>query len=206
MKKLCIFGAGGSARETYWIAQRCGYRVEALLDINEKGLYNNTPILSEQYFDPKKHSAVVAIGSSILRKKITENILTKYGNVFISLIDPSVLILSPNVNIGIGAVIAPQCVLTCDIHIGSFCQLNVATSVMHDVQIGDFFTTAPGVKINGKISIGDLVYFGSNVSTKDGISITDNVIIGAGACVVNDIIKSGTYVGIPAKTIRRANE
>jgi sugar O-acyltransferase (sialic acid O-acetyltransferase NeuD family) len=204
-KTVCIFGAGGSARETYWIAHRCGYHVEALLNIQGGGSYHDTPILSEDYFDKEKHLAVVAIGNSNLRKKVVEKILLKHGDVFVSLIDPSVIMLSTTINIGIGAVIAPQCVLTCDITIGSFCQLNVASNIMHDVQAGDFFTTAPGAHINGKVKIGNVVYFGSNTSTKDNISITDCVTVGAGACVVGNIVDSGIYVGVPAKKLEKTN-
>lgn len=202
MKSICIFGAGGSARETSWIAQRCGYEVAALLDLQDGESYGEIPVLAENFFDKTKHLAVVAIGSSARRKKIVNNIASKHGDVFISLIDPSVLMLSPNITIGNGAVIAPQCVLTCDIIVGEFCQINIGSSIMHDVQAGSFFTTAPGVRINGKVKIGDMVYFGSNASTKEEISITDQVVIGAGACVVKDITESGVYVGIPAKRLK----
>lgn len=204
-KSICIYGAGGSARETYWIARRCGYHVEALLDIHPGQSYGNTPVLHEDYFDPNKHLAVVAIGNSSLRKKIVENVLQKHGDVFVSIIDPSTFFLSPNIKIGRGAVIAPGCVLTCDIEIGEFCQLNVATSIMHDVQAGDFFTTAPGVRINGKVKIGNVVYVGSNAVTKEEISICDYVTIGAGACAIKDITKSGVYVGIPAHKLEKNN-
>jgi sugar O-acyltransferase (sialic acid O-acetyltransferase NeuD family) len=201
-KKICIFGAGGSARETYWIAKRCSYQVAALLDLHKGEYYDHTPIFDETYFDPEQHVAVVAVGSPILRASIVKKINDKYGDVFISLIDPSVIILSPNVKIGKGAVIAPQCVITCDLNIGDFCQLNVATSIMHDTNIGHFFTSATGVKINGRVKIGNYVSFGSNAATRDKINITDKVIIGASACVINDIVESGTYIGAPAKRIK----
>ena len=202
MKKICIFGAGASARETYWIAMRCGYEVDAFLDLYDGYFYENVPILSESFFDKKIHFAVIAVGSPKLRHKISSKILDKYGDVFISVIDPSVTLLSPNIKIGIGAVIAPQCVLTCDISIGSYCQINVGTSIMHDFCAGDFFTTAPGVKINGRVKVGDMVYFGTNSSTKEEINITSDVIIGAGACVVKDLEESGTYIGVPAKRLK----
>jgi len=201
--KICIFGAGGSARETYWIAKRCGYEVEAFLDVKDGSFYDNIPIKQENYFDPFKHLAVVAIGSSIIRKKISTQIMNKYGNVFISLIDPSCILLSPNIIIGKGAVIAPKCVLTCDIAIGDFCQLNVNSVIMHDAKIGDFFTTAPGVHINGNVNIGNCVYFGSNSTTKENISIYENTIVGAGACIVKNIIESGTYAGVPATKMEK---
>jgi sugar O-acyltransferase (sialic acid O-acetyltransferase NeuD family) len=203
MKKICIFGSGGSARETYWIAKRCGYEVEALLDYDPKGSYHDIPILSENYFDKKKHFAVVAIGNSGIRKKVTEKIISRHGNVFISLIDPCTVLLSPHINIGIGAVVAPRCVLTCNIIIGAFCQLNVATNIMHDANIGDFFTTATGVNINGCVKIGNVVYFGSNASTKEEICITNHVTIGVGACVVKNITESGVYIGVPAHKLKR---
>jgi UDP-3-O-[3-hydroxymyristoyl] glucosamine N-acyltransferase len=76
---------------------------------------------------------------------------------------------------------------------------------MHDVRAGDFFTTAPGVRINGKVQIGDLVYFGSNSVTKEEISIGNQITIGAGACVVNDILESGIYVGVPARKLEKKN-
>lgn len=203
MKSICIFGAGGSARETSWIAQRCNHKVVAFLDLQERETYGDIPVLAESFFDKTKHLAVVAIGNSVLRKKIVEQVLTKYGDVFISLIDPSTIMLSPNITIGQGAVIAPRCTLTCDISIGTFCQLNIGTSIMHDVQTGDFFTTAPGVRINGKVKIGNGVYFGSNSVTKEEINIGDLITVGAGACVVNDITDSGVYVGVPAKRLEK---
>lgn len=199
---ICIFGAGASARETYWIVKRCGHQVEALLDLHDGDKYDTVPILDESYFDPNKHLGVIAIGSSVLRKQIVDRITGMYGQVFISIVDPSVVILSPNVKIGVGAVIAPGCVITSDIDIGNYCQLNVSTSIMHDVHTGDFFTTAPGVRINGRVNIGHTVTFGSNASTKEHISICDNVIVGAGACVVKSITESGTYVGIPARQLK----
>ncbi len=202
---ICIFGAGASARETYWIAKRCGHHVDALLDLHDGGNYDTVPILNEERFNPEKHKAVIAVGSSVLRKQIVERITQKYGSVFISVIDPSVILLSPNIEIGIGAVIAPGCVLTSDIKIGDYCQLNVSTSIMHDVRAGDFFTTAPGVRINGRVAIGHMVTFGSNATTKEHISICSNVVIGAGACAVNDILEAGTYVGIPAKKMEKKN-
>lgn len=202
---ICIFGAGASARETYWIAKRCGYHIDALLDIHAGGFYDNTPILHESSFDPTKHNAVIAIGNSHLRKKIVERITSEYGSVFVSVIDPSTIILAPNVEIGIGAVIAPGCVLTSDIKIGNYCQLNVSTSIMHDVHTGDFFTTAPGVRINGRVNIGHMVSFGSNASTKENVSVCDNVAVGAGACIVNNIVDPGIYVGVPAKKMERKN-
>jgi acetyltransferase-like isoleucine patch superfamily enzyme len=49
--------------------------------------------------------------------------------------------------------------------------------------------------------IGNHVSIGSNATILP-VNICDNVVIGAGAVVTKDIIKSGTYVGNPAKKIK----
>lgn len=113
--------------------------------------------------------------------------------------------MDPNVIVGYGSVICPNCILTCDIQLGMFSQLNLGTTIGHDTVTGDFFTTAPGVHISGKVTAGKCVYFGTNASTVEDISIHDDVIIGAGACVSKDIIESGIYVGVPAKKMEKKN-
>lgn len=46
--------------------------------------------------------------------------------------------------------------------------------------------------------LGNMCYIGSGAVLREGITICDNVVIGAGAVVVRDIEKPGTYVGVPA--------
>ena len=49
--------------------------------------------------------------------------------------------------------------------------------------------------------IGNHVSIGSNATILP-VNICDNVVIGAGAVVTKDIIKSGTYIGNPAKKLK----
>jgi len=49
--------------------------------------------------------------------------------------------------------------------------------------------------------IGNHVSIGSNATILP-VTICDNVVIGAGAVVTKDIIKSGTYIGNPAKKLK----
>jgi|SRR5271165_4241388 len=204
MYKLCIFGAGGFAKEVFWLAKQCGKEIDAFIDLNAGENYYGTNIENDNYFDPSKHKAVVAVGSPLLRNTIVVKIINRYGkDVFDTLVAPSVNLMSNTIDIGYGSIICGNCILTCDIKLGHWSQLNLATTIGHDVKTGDFFTTAPGVHINGKVNIGDRVYFGSNSSTVEDISIYENTIIGAGACVSKDIVESGTYVGIPAKKLEK---
>jgi sugar O-acyltransferase (sialic acid O-acetyltransferase NeuD family) len=205
-KKLCIYGAGGFAKEVYWLAYQCGYTVDAFIDLYEGGDYNGIPIKDESYFDSTSHLAVVAVGNPKVREKIVNQIINCHGlNVFQTLIHPRAIITAPNVIIGQGSVICANCILTCDIKLGDFSQLNLATTIGHDVKTGSFFTTAPGVHISGKVNAGDRVYLGTNASTVEEVTIGDDVTIGAAACVSKDILHPGTYVGVPARKLEKKN-
>jgi sugar O-acyltransferase (sialic acid O-acetyltransferase NeuD family) len=205
MKKLCIFGSGGFAKEVFWLAKQCGREIDAFIDLNAGGNCCGIKIENENYFDKEKHRAVVAVGNPQLRAKIITQITSKHGGeVFDTLVSPYANIMSETtIDVGYGSVICANCILTCDIKLGDYSQLNLATTIGHDVKTGLYFTTAPGVHINGNINAGDSVYFGSNATTVEGISICSDVVIGASACVSKDIIESGVYVGIPAKKMEK---
>lgn len=207
MKKLCIFGAGGFAKEVYWLANQCKKEVDAFIDINAGGYCcDGKKIQNEDYFNPAIHTAIVAVGNPNLRKKITDKIIERHGPVvFETLISPSATLMSDGISIGYGSIICANCVITCDVILGQFSQLNLATTIGHDVGTGSYFTTAPGVHISGKLIAGHCVYFGTNASVIEDISICNDVVIGAGACVTKDIKESGTYVGIPAKKLEKKN-
>ncbi|MDP3561821.1 MAG: DapH/DapD/GlmU-related protein [Legionellaceae bacterium] len=203
-KEICIFGAGGFAKEVFFLAKECMYTVNAFIDIHSGSLYG-IKIETDDYFDPKLHLAVVAVGNPMLREKIVNQIIKRHGDdVFVSLISPSANRLGGDtIQIGKGSIICPNCVLTCDISLGDFTQLNLATTIGHDVKADDFFTTAPGAHINGNMHIGKRVYFGSNASTKEGVNICDDVTVGAAACVTRHISEAGTYVGTPAQKLMK---
>jgi UDP-3-O-[3-hydroxymyristoyl] glucosamine N-acyltransferase len=114
--------------------------------------------------------------------------------------------MSNSVSIGRGSIICANCILTCDIDLGDFAQLNLATTIGHDTKAGAFFTTAPGVHISGKVLAGERVYFGTNASAIEDLSICNDVVVGAGACVAKNITEPGIYVGIPAKKLEKKND
>lgn len=205
MKKLCIFGAGGFAKEVFWLARACGYEPEAFIDVHAGGTCCGKPIYDENYFDRASHVATVGVGAPKIREKIVNDIIRNHGNVFTTLVHPSAIKMDPSINVGYGSVICANCILTCDITLGNFSQLNLSTTIGHDTTTGTFFTTAPGVHISGKVNTGHRVYLGTNASVIEEIEICDDVLIGAGACVSKDILESGTYVGVPAKKLEKKN-
>lgn len=53
----------------------------------------------------------------------------------------------------------------------------------------------------GTVKVGKKSWIGIGSSVINNIFITDECLIGAGAVVVNNLMNSGTYIGIPAKEI-----
>jgi sugar O-acyltransferase (sialic acid O-acetyltransferase NeuD family) len=203
-----IFGSGGFAKEVYQIINESG------LDSNFKGFIesddllihkNNSNLLSFSVFPLSKianNSAIyIAVGDSFLRKKIVfEELTNKFD--YPNLIHPKTII-SNWVNLSDGTIICAGTIITVDVKMGRFAQLNLNTTIGHDCVIGDFFTTAPGVHISGNCLIGHNVYVGSGAVIKQGISICDNVTIGMGAVITKDITEPGTYIGSPARKLEK---
>lgn len=204
--KLCIFGAGGFSREVFWLAKQCGWEIDAFIDIHAGGYQCGIKVESEDYFNPIKHKAIIAIGNPKIREKIAKQINNKHGmGVFATLISPSANIMSDDTIIQQGSIICANCIITCEVYLGYHTNLNLSTTIGHNTKVEDYFTTAPGVNISGNVSVGQRVYMGTNSSTIENLQIASDITIGAGACVTKNLFEAGTYVGVPAKKLENKN-
>jgi len=197
--KKAIIGSGGMGRELLYQMLDNNPEEDIIFFVNDEYYYDNIKIFPLSKFDTNKYEIVVAVGNSYDRKKIID--LLPNDTKYFTFIHKSVQIFD-NIEIGEGAVICSNSILTTNIKIGKHAQLNRATNISHDVTIGDYFTTAPNVHISGNCQIGNNVYFGVNSCTKEKISICDDVTIGLNSGVVKNIKNSGVYVGTPAKKIK----
>lgn len=169
------------------------------------GNYYNIPIYNEKYFDFKNKNIVIGIGDPKLRYKIYLSIEDKAKGFvnYPSIISPkSILLNKQSIIMEEGVIICAGTVLTCDIIIRKFTQLNLNTTIGHDCVLGSFITTAPGVNVSGNVTIDSFCYFGTNSCILEKIYITSNSIIGAGGVVNKNIVEKGTYVGVPCKRIK----
>ena len=105
--------------------------------------------------------------------------------------------------IGPGALFSPFTVVTSNVRIGSHFHCNLYSYVEHDCLIGDFVTFAPAVRCNGNVSIGDGAYIGSGAIIRQGLTIGAGAVVGMGAVVTRDVPAGETWVGNPAKSLRR---
>ena len=189
--KLAIIGSGGFGKEV------------------KESILNNDFFVEDEYVDieiplsklnTKIYQVLIAIANPLIRSKIADNL--PKNTSFFTFIDKSAQLISKNINIGEGAIICQNVILTTNIIIGKHCHLNLASTIGHDCIIGNYFTTAPGAKISGNVKIGNAVYLGTNSSVKEKITICNNVIVGLNSGVVKNITESGVYGGTPVKKIK----
>lgn len=192
--KLALFGYGGHARE---VAAQMNLDVTFFVDDK----YANEVSKPISTFDPEVYQMMVAVADSKDREKIVKKL--PENTSYFTFVHPTALLMSKDIEIGIGSFIGAYSILTTNITIGNHAILNRGNQIGHDSKIGDFFSAMPGAIVSGNVRISDCVYMGNNSSIKEKILVNSNVIIGSNAAVVKNIIASGVYVGVPAKFLKK---
>lgn len=200
-KKLVIIGASGHGKVIADIAKKNGYHEIVFLDddenIHECGGY---PVIGRSHeVETINADIIVGIGNASIRKKIQQSIPARK---MATLIHPSAVV-AEDVIIGVGTVIMAGAVINSGARIGTGCIVNTCASVDHDCNVGDYVHVAVGSHLCGTVSVGDETWIGAGAIVSNNISICSECMIGAGAVVLCDIKESGTYVGVPAKKVRK---
>lgn len=214
--QIAIYGAGGFGREVVWLAQSImtsgqGLEVVCFIDDNDEicgTKLNEFEVLS--LFQAKGKYPGVCVVSGIGVPKVRELTMRKVceaGFSVATLIHPRVE-MSKLIEIGEGTVICAGNILTTNIVLGKHIQINLSCTIGHDVIMRDYVTLAPGVLISGYVHIGKRVYIGTgaviiNGTKNNPIVIGDDVVIGAGASVTQSIPSGETWVGVPARPIKK---
>ena len=192
--KLALFGYGGHARE---VAVQINKPVTFFVDDEYVNEFTR-PITS---FNPEEYHMMIAVAEPSERKKIVKKLPS--NTEYFTFIHPTALIMGDDISIGEGSFIGAYSILTTNIKLGKHSILNRGNHIGHDSNIGDYFSSMPGAIVSGNVFVGEQVYLGTNSSVREKIQITSNVKIGANSTVVKNIITGGTYVGVPAKFLKK---
>lgn len=195
-KTIIIIGAGGHGRVVLDILLKSGREVAGFLDDDKTGEVLGYPVLGK--VDGVESMAqqakfVAALGDNVKR----EQLYREYNLEWVSAIHPSAVI-SDSAVIEQGAVVMAGAIINPLAHIGKGSIINTGAIVEHDCKIGDFVHVSPGVTMGGTCEIGERSHIGIGATLKNNITVAADVIVGAGAVVVKDIVRQGTYIGVPA--------
>ena len=204
MKSIAIMGASGHCKVVAEIALENGYDNIVFVDINPTiDMLGEYPVADEdtdlENFIAEGYDFIVGIGDAKIRRKVQEKLISKGAKV-VTLVHPSAVIAYDS-TIGIGTVVMAGAVVNPGTKIGDGCIINTGSSVDHDNTIGDYVHISVGSHTAGTVAIGDNSWLGIGAVVSNNLSICSDVTIGAGAVVVKNIIKPGTYIGVPAKKI-----
>jgi sugar O-acyltransferase (sialic acid O-acetyltransferase NeuD family) len=209
--EIAVYGGGGFAREVAWLAEDCGYAVACFIDddVSKTGRdLNEIPVLTleEAVRRFRGVSVVTAVGSAAARETMAKRAMDN-GFPLASLVHPRVE-KSRWITLGKGVVICAGTILTTNIVVGDYVQLNLDCTIGHDVRLGDYATLAPGVHVSGYVYIGRRVYIGTGAVIINGtesspVIIGDDAVVGAGACVTRSVDPATTVVGVPAKPLAK---
>ena len=204
MKSIAIMGASGHCNVVAEIALEEGYDNIVFVDLNPTiDMLGEYPVADEDTdldnFINEKYDFIVGIGDAKTRRKVQEKLISKGANV-VTLVHPSAVI-AYDAKIGVGTVVMAGAVVNPGTTVGDGVIINTCASVDHDNMIGDYAHISVGAHTAGTVAIGDNTWLGIGAVVSNNLSICSNCVIGAGAVVVKNIIKEGTYVGVPAKKI-----
>ena len=198
MKNVILIG---TEEDMIFELNRAGYSNKGYFGIKKKHYlkFLGTITKIENYIKLlPKTKICIAMGPTQRRKKLLKkykkNILTYVSNK--SLVSPTAKVLN-------GSFIQSYCYLGNNCKIGECCKINVRSNIHHDSEVGSFTDMAPNSTVLGNSKIGKKCYLGAGSIIREKILVTDNVMTGINSAVVEDITKPGTYVGVPAKKIKK---
>jgi len=211
MKDIIIIGGGGHAKVLASVLKKHSeWNPIGYTDPKDSGpllglpYLGNDSIIKLLILEKNLQYAVIGIGQ-IKNIESRKRIIQSFESTGLTL--PTIIseyaIINEDVHIAKGSVIMDGVIIQPGVRIGKYSIVNTGATIDHDCQIGDYVHIAPGVNLSGDVIVGNNVLIGTGARVVQGIHINSDVIIGAGSVVVKSILRSGTYIGVPARILSK---
>ncbi len=200
---LAFYGAGAMGREFKYVADQTGQWPEMVFIDDHAAAESllGCPVVGFQAFR-KNYSTentlfVITIGEPKFRREAFER-MKEAGYQGARLIHPSAFI-SPDAELGEGAVIGPDAFVGSLARIGRNFYAAMGAAIGHDAVIGDHTRVGAGAFVGGHTVIGENAFIGSGAMLKDRIRIGDFSVVAIGSAVFVNVEANTTVMGNPAR-------
>ena len=202
---LAFYGAGAMGREFKYTADETGEWPETVFIDDHAAAESllGCPVMGFHTFRKRCSAAdtrfVITIGEPKIRKEAFDR-MKEAGYEGARLVHPDAYV-SPDAEVGEGAVIGPDVFIGSQAKIGKNFYGAKGASVGHDAVIGDHTRVGVGAFIGGHTVIGENAFIGSGATLKDRIRIGDFSVVAIGSAVFSDVEANTTVMGNPARII-----
>ena len=200
---LAFYGAGAMGREFKYVADETGEWAEMVFiddhaaDVSLLGC----PVVGFQAFrkrcSPEDTRFVITIGEPKFRREAFDR-MKEAGYQGARLVHPSAYI-SPDAEVGEGAVIGPGVFIGSLARIGNDFYAAKGAAIGHDAIIRNHTRVGVGAFVGGHTIIGENAFIGSGAMLKDRIRIGDYSVVAIGSAVFGDVGDHTTVMGNPAR-------
>lgn len=200
---LALYGAGAMGREFKYVADETGQWAETVFidDHASADSMLGCPVLGYHTFrkrySPESTRFVITIGEPKFRREAFDR-MTEAGYQGALLVHPSACI-SPDAELGDGAVIGPGAFVGSLAKIGKNFYAAKGAAIGHDAVIGNHTRVGAGAFIGGHTVIGENAFIGAGAMLKDRIRIGDYSVVALGSAVFSDVEANTTVMGNPAR-------
>jgi len=206
-KELVIIGCGGHGRTVLDVVldNDPEARVSFVDDHAEPGEIIETVNpgrvfeISRQLEPNSNQEFFVAIGNNLHRREVTNTL----GELSLATIIAKDATIGIDAKIAAGAFIGHLAVVGPFAKVGRGALINTRSHISHESEVGNFSQLTLDVTVGGRAIIGSNVYVGMRACIFDGKKISDDIKVGAGSIVTRDLEKPGTYIGVPARLVRK---
>ena len=210
-EEIILIGGGGHAESCIDVIEAEGrFKIVGIIDVAKKvgTKVLGYPIIATdqdlRMLSKKYKNFFITVGqvkSPQSRIKIYRN-LKKLKLKLPTIISPNAYV-SLHSKIGEGTVIMHHAFVNSYAKVGANCIINTGAIVEHGVTVGDYCHISTGAVVNGEAQVAENSFVGSNAVLREQVKISKGGLIGAGAVVISDTEADSTYIGNPARRIKK---